>query len=720
MSTEQDKEEKAKPAAETAPPQATPAAAAPTAGENLPPSREEALNRLRAEAADLSSIRSSEIVAETLDQLGGGATVNVFQGEFTVEGDFHTGPGAGPSRRRVGKTRLDPTALADADWVFVPPPDFDLVVDTLLDKRLAIIADPAGTGRRARGVAALLAVLRRWNLPVEVLELGGNVLGNRGWRVPQRRCAMIVVDRPAARGGSAAEAIDDEWLAHAEKVLRENESLLVVVTTPVRGELAKAPRRSEFVLSDLEPADQVAIVRRRVLDENPLEPAELDDLLAGTDLVEVLRERDNPAFAVRTAKAITEALRTGGDLADTLARLNNPEDQVREWLVNDPDAAEVAFVLATAVLEGSSYLKVTDAAVALYKELGSGSAGLTLRYMRGLLAERSWIVNGRSTSDPDGPMVLRFRNARLRHAVLVLTWFELDGVRPKVLAWLSALAEHPDVELRARAASTAGILATSDFEHGLHQYFVPWGGSDSTQLRQSAASGLNIAGRASEHTETVWEHVEQWAELVRHDDTATALPATAALTAGGPIGVADPRRALRVLRAVVCEGNWSLLEPAALSTLTLLEAGRVPEVLDALLEWSGPTGEDEPVTKALIMFAFAARESGGGDRPVLLPHAMAHQEALPELWGRALRRAPVRGLALEGLRAWVSAADADPSVYEPVLYLVAGIADLGEHDFGRVETPCSSGPRTPTTPPRPPRKSAGNSSKQESTSEPDL
>ncbi|HEU5470840.1 MAG TPA: hypothetical protein VFV67_09320 [Actinophytocola sp.] len=681
--------EQPKPADETPPDKPRAAEESPAdAGDAKPPSRDEALHRLRGDGAELDNLRFNKIIAEGLGHVEDVANINIFQGAFTVEGDFTAGgTHSRPARRLAAKTRLEPKQLEERLAYYVPPVGFKTGVDILYEGNLAIFSGPARTGRESRALATVVEALRRCGLTGDVLRLDGNVLGNMSWRVPQRHCGLIVLDRPHGQGRFAAESIDDDWLSRAGDQLREHGSFLVVITGPVGGSLATAALRTEFVLEDMELPPPMEIVRARVAGELPLlAEDEVERQLSETQLGAIFEERDDPAFATRAAMVTVEALRTGADLDAAIVRLRDPEDQVREWLGADPDAAEVAWVLATAALEGSSYLNVADAAVGLCRELGAGPAGMGLRYFRRLLAERSWIEHA---AQPDGSAAVRFRHDKLRHVVLALSWFELDGARSKILQWLTGLADHPDVEVRARAAGAAGILAMRDFEHSLHRYLVPWGSSRSVQLRQSAAQGMNVVGSVEANADTVWEQLEQWAEMVRFDIRERNLPATAGLAAGGPLGVADPRRALRVLRTLVCDGDWGLLEPAAFSTHLLLEAGCVHQVLDALMEWTEAAVTEEPVVKALTMFAFAAREPGSAetaasDRPVLMLSAWEHREQLPELWGRALSCEPVRSLAMDALRAWVRVADADRSVHGVVLDLLAGIADRGDQDYGRL------------------------------------
>jgi hypothetical protein len=693
-----------KPEKPAAPPKDTAAPSDPPGGKPQPGSdatpapttQEDAVRGLLNDAPDLAPGRAGQIIEETLTRLTEGLiNLNVFKGEFHVDGDFLAGATTNQggrqkrSSRRATKLRLDPKVLAEESNLYVPPVGFAQGLDALDDHCLAIFAGPARTGRRSRAITSLVKVMERNELPVEIFELTGDVLGNMTWRVPQTRCGFVVIDRSS--GKPAASAVDDRWLTFAADRLRENGSYLVVTTGPVQGALATAPKRAEFVLEDMELPDPVEIVRRHVADRCPwVSDHEWDKLLLDTELADILYDRDDPTFATRVANTVTEALRDEADLTEVVAKLRDPEQEVREWLSAGPDTSEIAFVLAAAALEGSSYLNVADAAVALYREIGSGSASLTPRYLRRLTMERSWIESTTAPDDPDGPPVVRFRHADLRAVVLTLTWFELDGAREKIFKWLTTLAEHSDVEVRVRAAGSAGVLATSDFDHGLHKYFLPWGRSRSTTLRQSAALGLNVAGRIGDRADTVWSQIEQWAELVRYDDNARYLPTTAALAAGGPLGTADPRRALRLLRTLLCDGAWDFLEPAALSTHMLLAAGRVDEVLDALQDWTGSTAATDTnfVIKALIIFAFAAKESGsaetGRSKPVLLAAAEPRRGLVSELWGRALSNKPVRPLAIEALRVWVRTVDADPSTQDDVVDVFADIADLGGDHAARV------------------------------------
>jgi hypothetical protein len=646
-------------------------------GDEAARSRDQALNQLREQASAFSNGRFGKIVNAELGRLENVVNLNVFQGDIAVDGDFVTG--GAPRRggaRRAAMTRVDLTTLDH----YVRPAEFESGVDMLDRNNLVIFSGRVGTGRRSRALASLVEVLGRAGLAIEVFEPGGNVLGNKAWRVPKERCGLLVVDQPREAGKAAAESADDDWLAFASAQLREHGSYLVVVTVPLHGHLG-----TEFVLEDLDLPEPMEIVRKRIANELPwLSQEEVDRRLGETELAEILLQRDTPSFAAKAAGRIVNALRDDAVLAEIVAQLNNPVDEVAEWLRSEPDRAEIAFTLATAVLEGSSYLNISDAAMALYRAAGGGSGELTPRYLRDLMSTQEWIEYR-----PGSPPVVRFRREQLRRVVLTRVWLEFDGMRAKVLAWLTKLAGHPDVEVRARVAVAAGVLATEDFEHGLYAYLQRWGNDELDVLRQSAAQGLNVAGRVAKQTDMVWKHVERWADRVHYPDATWRLPATAALAAGG-LGVDSPRRALKVLRTLICDGDFDLLPSAAAGTQELLEAGRMAELLEAFLEWTESTDPDDVAVKALAVFIYltsaeSSADDAVADLPVMMPSTWEHREALAELWGRALSREAVRSSALAAIQRWVREVDRDRSVFDVVLYLLDGIAERGEQDFKRLQ-----------------------------------
>ena len=673
-----------------------------------PLSQDDALLLLQGDGAGRAeAARSGEILARQLKRLGDNdlrvENLTLINGEVTVGGDFTSGSGSGSGRsrpRQAGPVAVDQDVLAARTRAYVEPNGFADGFFILSREHLLVIAAPGGTGRDSAALTLLSRLLPPVNGRVDLYTLHTQVLGNMVWRVPKRGAGYVLSDTASrglgrARGGRPAmtvELLDDDWLTRTGSALTEAGSYLVVITESVRGKLIAATNRDRFVLQHLDVPDSFDVVRTHVeasAVSRDWEQVERDLLVADAD--GLLAERPEPRFAAKFAATVVEGLTAGEDLGCVVDALRDADEQVAEWLRDDKGSSEIALAFATAVLEESSYLTVTDAAIDLNRALSGGSGLATLRYRRALLADHTWIElvpgdHGQTGGAQFGEVV-RFRSERLQPAVLTRVWHELDGMRPKILEWLRGLAGHPDVEVRARAASAAGILAAADFQHALHRYLLPWASGRSAAERLSAALALGVVGMLPRHTERVWTLLRQWADEVRFGDRKK-LPEVAAYAVGGPMGARDPDNALRVLRTIVHGGAWSLLEPASLSTLRLVEEGRSGPVLWALLDWTAAGGQGVPVVKSLTIFAFVVgqRAFGGGQQawPSLLAAAHDHREELPELWGRALECEPVRPLAVGSLREWLRIVDEDWTAYPVVLDILAGLADRSEEDLKRL------------------------------------
>ncbi|MGH3852120.1 MAG: hypothetical protein ACRDR6_01200 [Pseudonocardiaceae bacterium] len=675
---------------------------------------QDALRSLQGESTErLDAARSQEIFAIR--------TLNFFAADVSVGHDFNTGvagTGRGAPRDASGPVPVGSAHLTDYTAAYVQPPGFADALAVLERRHLVVLSAPAGTGRDTAALSLLIKVLgdtEKTEEPALFDLTADSVLTDEAWTVPGKACGYVASDAEMPAGTSprswrlvaAAERLDDAWLTRTSALLVEAESFLVVITGPLRGRLAAATRRTDFIVEHLGMPDPLEIVRTRVLAAvRELDPAELDGQLTKAGASSMVAERPAPRFAVRVSGAVVDALNANEDLAQALEVLRDPGEQVHEWFGYHTEPDQIAFAIATALLEESSFLTVSDAAVRLYLALSSESnPPPTLRFRCTLAASQPWI----ELTEPDvapaaGPPVaatVRFRSPLLAAAVLTYAWNEFDGMRPALLAWLQRLVGDPDVEVRARAATAAGILAAGDFQHALHRYLLPWAQSRLPTLRQSAALALGVVGAVPSHTPRVWELLRTWAAEAE-PDIDRALPAAAATAAGGPLGVDQPERALPVLRTLLSDGDWSLLRPVALSVLQLVENGGSQHVLRALLEWTAPEDASGIMIKGLLAYVFTVRQpasdstlersSGAheGDTmtprwPALLADAHQYRDELPELWGRALDSSKVRPLALEALREWLRVVDDNPTTFERVLDVLTGVANRGDRDLERLE-----------------------------------
>lgn len=651
------------------------------AGSDEPRNEEDALAQLRGESTSRQDVaRAVEIISRRLKLLEEAdvrvGTVNMFNAAVDVGGDFNTG--GNRRARKIGLDAVDPAHVADYTAAYVRPDGYDDALNVLRDTHLLVLAASAGIGRDAAIFSLLTEVLG------EHTELFGVAGFDHAWPVPEAedQAYLVVV------GDVVAAALDDAWLTRTSERLRVSGSYLVLCMNQLSGPLAGATRRAEFIVDTLRAPDPVRVVRARIVQSGTVDEVTIDDLLSEFDVRGVLAERPRPRFAVQVATTIVEATAAGQDVRAALARLSDPFGQADEWFTDHDKPESIAFAVATAVLEESSYLTLSDAAVALFEALApEQECPPPLRFRRRMAAEQPWIE-----LTPGSPAVVRFRSPLMQSVVLDYAWYELDGMRPALQTWLRTMIAHPDVEVRARAATAAGMLAVQDFQHALHRFIRPWASSQSFIVRHSAAVALSVIGAAPNHTERVWTLLRQWTSEV-HRAAGKRLASTAGSTAGGPLGVADPARALRVLNDLVEADDWTLLEPVVLSVFQLVDGGRAAEVLDALLDWTENESDAELVVKGLTAFSFTVREqaiasadedAGAPGWPRLLTDDDKYLASLGELWARALACRPVRDLAIEALREWVRVVDRDRDAYAVLLKLLDDIADRGDRDFERL------------------------------------
>ncbi|MFV0127178.1 hypothetical protein ACLGI4_05605 [Streptomyces sp. HMX112] len=644
-------------------------------------------------------------------------TLALFNDAVSFGGGFHTGgsgrgdraAGAGP-RGSTSVLPLEAAELAEHTDLFVQPDHYDEALDDLCEHRLLVLTGPPGSGRTAAAV----------NLLAEAMALSGSAEGGcarlldpaavlaPGWEPPVKDCGYLAVleDGPAGVGAFSAAfgvraAGPAPWegpgpgagirqLAAVVAALRAGRCHLVLVGGHDLAVAAGGPGGEAVARHRLTPVDPLAVAERRVLGHSgdPEARADLRRLLESSGAVGALREQPAARHAVHLASVI----RAEGDVAAAVAALRDPSDQVRAWFDQYREPEALAFALAAAVLEESSYLTVADAAVRLRAALTAPEpAPADVRFRDRLGHEQQWI----RLDLPDGgagaagPPRVRFRSALLGQVVLAYAWSSLDGRRDAVLEWLRRLLSHADLEVRARAAVAAGVLAWADHHYALHRFLKSWAGGTSWPLRQAAATALGVAGSRPETAEPVWRLLDGWA---RGGTSAyeRRLAGTAANAVGGLLGRGAPDRAVAVLRAALDRGDdWGTLPAVAWGGLHLVHQDRAGHLLDAYLDWSEPQDLSPMVVKSLSAFVFAVSQpydrpggagpadagAGAAGVPLLLSGLPRHRERLAELWARALARRPVQDAALTALRAWIDDyADACPGALDAIGALLLDIA----------------------------------------------
>lgn len=655
-------------------------------------------------AATAQAAKIADLIAQHLQNDASGlniGTLALFHDTVSFGGGFNAHGSSGGAARPAPSSpwvELDTEEQARFLSAYLPPSGYSEALERLSGRHLLVLAAAPGTGREAAAV----------NLLAEALidagaEDGGvchwatdpSTVLQPGWHPPTGSAGyLLVLDDSASDAGSSYQALDPGWLRATAIALRESNSFMAVVTGTPRGVLALSAEQTQFVHPAIGTVDVVAVLERHALGPEP-EPEQLSRLrrlLEDSRALAALRERPEPATAVRLAQAIT----AGRDLAEEVALVRDPTVQVHRWFSRHENLEALCFAIAAAVLEESSYLTVADAAVQLHAALSpDGTAPTGLRYRDRLADDHPWIEVVRAagaTGLPTGPPLVRFRSPLVRQAVLGYAWTCLDGFRSGLVTWMRRLLTHSDVEVRARAAVAGGVMAWGDHQHALHRYVSSWAGSTVWPVRQAAATALGVIAGQPELVEDVWSKLTDWASSGSSAfDRRQAN--TAATAVGGLLGRREPIRAMAVLRdALDWRDDWGNLVPVAWSVVRLVDQGQARPVLSALLEWSQPQDLSPMVAKSLSAFLFTVNRthpttSAGGrpgaaqPLPGLWVDARELAPELEELWARSLARRPIQDQALVALRAWLDeCGERDPAGLPAVRRILAGIADRpGKH-----------------------------------------
>jgi hypothetical protein len=580
------------------------------------------------------SARSLEIIDRLLARLSADpflriGSINVFNDEISVDdGDFSIG---GSSSYRSGDVRLTGATVVDFDeaylnryiGVFVRPAGFGRALEILRSQSLVILCGPQGTGRTAAALALLSSIAHRDQLH---LITGSAVMADRRWRCGPHGTGFF-----ASLSQADASIIDDLWLQRTAKLLTGAGNFLVIVTGEPAGALARVASRADFLCEELGVPDPMTILRRKAeVAVGPDRKTDLDSLLASDGIADLLVEDGSPAFASRVASLLAQALKDGKDPPQAMAELKNPVTRIRAWFArydadNETDYRRLVLPITVSVLEDSSYLTISDAAVALYMRLFPDEEGPPpLRFRRELQDQQQWIELALPEEDASpwgdpSPELLRFRSPLLRAAVLQHAWTWLDGMRPALCDWLRELGRNPDIDVRARVAASVGLIATLDFSYALCNFIYPWAVSRSPATRTCAALALAVPGSSPRYAPRVWAILQQWAANAPQGP-GNRLPWSAVEAAGSALGRGRPDYALTVLREVLERDEWDTVPAMVLAVLNLVEHGCLRQVLGALLEWSSREEVSAPAIKALLAFVFTART--GVTRPGGAPSAI--------------------------------------------------------------------------------------------------
>lgn len=662
------------------------------------------------------AIKSYEILAKRLRRLENAqlqvGTLNFFGAGVSVGGSLNTGVGKAIQHAERSTPLGDP-----GEWfpnqhssTYVKPTNFAATLQKLMHHHLVVLSGRPGTGRESAARELL----------TEAIQLRGNEKNALGSRVVAAKDLPFIekwsTDAPAGllcrfdvplteTAESSGEAYGDGWIAAAKQRLSAVGAFLVIVGALPSSTGKRTGEQSHVTVTDLGAVDSAEVLRRHLLDlDDSIEPSQIEGIIEDPQVRSFLLEWSEPRYLTYAAHIACESLDAGVSLSESLRGIRDPRPFVAQWFLENEHASEaLAFTVSVAVLEDSSYLTVADAANRLLRDIELyPRARTSIRFQRDVLAQHTLVkaYSAEIDKSADAPRTMRFRNTLVQPAVLEYLWMQFDDVRPALLTWLSELISQRNTEVRARAATAAGMLALQDLEYALDRFLTHWASSKEYARRQAAAIALGFVASQPEFAEEIWHLVADWAETAGSGNQR--LPSTAAIMLGGPLGTREPARTLALAQKLLRLGGWSLLETISVAVLQVASGGHGSEVLRALVSWTSMDGDESLALKSLVVFVVVASAAKTEPEPkwpdegqhatnesALLIDALMEagnsRYEFPELWGRALSSREVRPIALQALRDWLRAVDRGVANYNVILDTLAGVADRGERDFQRLE-----------------------------------
>jgi hypothetical protein len=598
--------------------------------------------------------------------------------------------------------RVPDAVLDEIGRSFVPPPVYGRLRERLAESHVAVLHARPGWGRTTTGLAVLggLCPAGVWGLspdtdlrnlrPAKLQEGGGHLLEIRA------------LDRIAPVKVPHVEALAT---ACAERGVR----LLVTLDANL------APAQAvldEFGVDGGAPADADTVLRRHLARHVEDDAGDLLDDPAVKGFVASVLDTTETADTTLGMRELVE-------LAGSLARVATGEatvDEVRarweerssqsitRWLSELPDLADQAFVVALAAFNGSPYLTVSRLARRLERRirraLDDDAAGERRPFFGPSRDERLDIARAevfasdlhtRYGSQPvEG---VRFCNRAYPRQVLRQVWIQHDVARDIVVDWLRDVGDDADPDVRTKAATAIGMLATLELEWIRRQVLLPWADSPDLRHRESAVTALGLPSREPELAGAVARMLREWVgERRRPQRRRTAIAAL-----GTRVGGFTRAETLAMLRAVAADDDMRVTYALCDSVVTLLrdalpEVAEAAPLLRALTRWSGKKAPPVRRRSALHCFLYLAVDvthedpADGTAWPALLWLAGQDPDtraAVTTLWRRALRTPHVALLAPDVLIRWVEAAAVSPPVLDALADLSSELA-RDDHDRHRV------------------------------------
>lgn len=700
--------------------------------------------------SDFSTMR--RVRAESREMLQAYASIN--QAQIENYNVFFNQPAQRGVQYRgdLGVSPLTPRQVAQEDTArirrtYIQHDGYQTAYQALEQNHLVILQAPARTGKWAAAVhmASELA-----DGQLELLDVPADVDLEERFRNENLEAQLAyLVDGILA---SRAERLKErDWKDLSARMSKAGSYLVVCASNDVHLPI-ELHNVLYFQLAFPAAIGPIELVRRHLdylLDregETPPESA-IEGCLADEQIADLLTVSIPPANAQQLAEQLVRYLSGKCSMEDVRrSTVGYAEEYVRQWFDEcGDDLDERAFRIALAVFNEASYLDVEAAARDLAQRLkprpdeqkqtdqepakktSPFGVSRSTRLKRARAATRSSEIVT-EYSDHARLEIVYLQDRDYPAALIRLLWTEFGDFRDIFIAWLHDHAGIGKADIRNRAATAVGLLATIDFENICDKVLYPWARpiEDDRDLTRKYRAALTTAMFSlvldnQANTEALGL-LRYWTEQVNRPHLMWA-----AIRCYSAVGLRYPREALESWRKVIDQVDEMLIvdyedlsffgSPMLISMLDAIESlfmsafewqdrfySLYEQILEGLQNWVRADEQPKSTSRLgiplflMLMSIPIPTESENPDidtRPPALLVMFDGKDASapgldPLVWllRKVLNNQKTRQAALALLRAWFAFVDEDTR-YKPPLNLVLekflAAPHLSQRESGRLQ-----------------------------------
>ncbi|WP_182906534.1 hypothetical protein [Microbispora sp. H13382] len=632
--------------------------------------RDENLRRLFADRLDHTASSGAGVIG-TQYNLGERGHAQVAAGDFVI----YYGPRE-ERPRAIPLTKEEAARYAPAHVVRTE--SLSLLEKRWEPGRVHVLCGAPGTGRETTALAALVRHARQdatgiavaiWPPGVDPRQLTeADVDRDTGYLVhatgasPERDTGGALFRRLAhlaERTGSTFVVVADE---RARFSSQWRDAHVVPHTRPPA--LAVFERSLAFHLQRLKAADPQELAAR---------------IRAHPQVRTELGEDAPPGEAHVLALAVAEAMGEEEDLDEVLLHVAGDlprrlRERAQKLLRKEESVYVRAFLLAASVLDGTSMVTMTTAALDLAELVDRVDPPPDKSWSAFDERLSDWLEFAETDDDRragEAERRLCLRTPRLAGSVLHVAWHEHPALRRPFVAWLHRLVQSDEQEVRIAAAQAVGKLATYDYAEIDREFLQPWIASSGFDRHRLAAWALEAAAWDPRFAPRVGERLNR---LARGGPPARSVAVRAYGTSLGGLFLND---ALPGLRRIAASGQFAGEVGRAMAELFV--SGARQEIVAELARWASSDAVRLRAVAAqtLARLALVPADGADDDCPALLTDRGNEGDTrrmLEVLWRNGLKDPHVGAYVWRLLHDWVHLVDMRPHLLGPVGDLVADLA----------------------------------------------